>query len=505
MVTTRSRSLSTFKPVKIPTDSYDWIKYCQRQVRSPEGSWNYFKCEYNACNAKKMELCDQYNSVIEVVYKGQHKHDPPKKVTLRGCKVLTTAKSLKEKSITEGHPIEVVHNDDSATLIAPTSLNKSPGVPVTPAANSDVAETDQKVTTRSKSLSASKPFKIPTDDYAWIRYGKMQVKNPEGFRTYFNCKYNACHAKKTELRDQFNSVIEVVYKGQHNHDPPNIGDSTTVIAQNSLNKSPGVRAPYSLRRSPAMPVTPTTNADSAKADQKVTTCSKSLSASKPVKTPTDSYAWIKYGQRQMKSPEGFRGYFKCKYSACQAKKLEFRDIYNSIIDVVYKGQHKHDPPKRVISKRDKVLSSAKSLKGRSISTDGLKEHPIEVGHIDGSEIKKRLKRNSSESSVDRHPKKPKFVVHAAANTKISADSYNWRKYQQKMVTGNPHPRNCYKCAVAGCTVKKRMEKVVDGSQVIITYKGLHNHDIPTVSPQSKKREYSSTTEAAKSNKSARTL
>ena len=37
-------------------------------------------------------------------------------------------------------------------------------------------------------------------------------------------------------------------------------------------------------------------------------------------------------------------------------------------------------------------------------------------------------------------KKSKFVVHAAGDVGISADGYRWRKYGQKMVKGNPHPR-----------------------------------------------------------------
>lgn len=37
-------------------------------------------------------------------------------------------------------------------------------------------------------------------------------------------------------------------------------------------------------------------------------------------------------------------------------------------------------------------------------------------------------------------KKPKLVVHAAGDVGISGDGYRWRKYGQKMVKGNPHPR-----------------------------------------------------------------
>ncbi|KAJ0560992.1 putative transcription factor WRKY family [Helianthus annuus] len=167
------------------------------------------------------------------------------------------------------------------------------------------------------------------------------------------------------------SQVIITYKGLHNHDIP---------AASSHSK---IRVPSSFTRSPAMPATPTANADVAEAEPKATTHSKSL----PINIPTDGYAWMKYARRQLKRRDCFRSYSKCKYRACQAKKVELCDQFNSVIEVVYRGQHKHDPPKKEILNGGKVLSTAKSLKGKSISTHGLKEHPIEVVHIDGSEIK----------------------------------------------------------------------------------------------------------------------
>lgn len=40
-------------------------------------------------------------------------------------------------------------------------------------------------------------------------------------------------------------------------------------------------------------------------------------------------------------------------------------------------------------------------------------------------------------------------------------------------------RNYYKCTSAGCPVRKHIEMAVDGSaEVILTYKGIHDHDMP---------------------------
>ncbi|XP_076925769.1 putative WRKY transcription factor 32 [Bidens hawaiensis] len=177
----------------------------------------------------------------------------------------------------------------------------------------------------------------------------------------------------------------------------------------------------------------------------------------------DSYTWRKYGMKQVKSPEGSRSYYKCTYSACDAKKIESCDRFSVTVKRVYKGQHKHDPPKRVVSKKCDISFTPKSLKRKSFATSLIQAERIKEKNC----------------SVLKSPKKPKLIVHAAADVEMSADGYRWKKYGQKIVKGSPHPRNYYRCTSAGCTVRKHIEKVVDGSsEVIITYKGVHDHDMP---------------------------
>lgn len=83
--------------MRTPIDGYNWRKYGQKQVKSPEGSRSYYKCTYNECEAKKIESCDQYNSITKIVYKGQHKHEQPKKVLTRRGKVLSSSKGQERK------------------------------------------------------------------------------------------------------------------------------------------------------------------------------------------------------------------------------------------------------------------------------------------------------------------------------------------------------------------------------------------------------------------------
>ncbi|XP_055822918.1 probable WRKY transcription factor 32 [Solanum dulcamara] len=237
-----------------------------------------------------------------------------------------------------------------------------------------------------------------------------------------------------------------------------------------------------------------------------------------LKTPTrDGYNWRKYGQKQVKSPQGSRSYYRCTHSECCAKKIECSDHTNRVMEIIYRSQHTHDPSPRVNCSRESksavlslptngksiiahpnrnshetVASSLKENLQESLpitepanqnsgGSDTGTEITIKEEHRDEPEQKKRSRKNdaSCSESVSKPGKKPKLVVHAACDVGISSDGYRWRKYGQKMVKGNPHPRNYYRCISAGCPVRKHIERVVDTtSELTITYKGVHDHDMP---------------------------
>ncbi|KAK4265381.1 hypothetical protein QN277_026440 [Acacia crassicarpa] len=233
---------------------------------------------------------------------------------------------------------------------------------------------------------------------------------------------------------------------------------------------------------------------------------------------SDGYNWRKYGQKQVKSPTGSRSYYRCTHSECCAKKIECCDHSGHVVEVVYKSQHNHDPPRKTNFGRESKFASSKQPNMENIvlekpirvSNDSnpcpsSKQPPQEVPcsadgkghnasdqrdnskvdlkdeHVIETEPKKRVKKGDYGclDSPAKPGKKQKFVVHAAGDVGISGDGYRWRKYGQKMVKGNPHPRNYYRCTSAGCPVRKHIETAVDNSNaVIITYKGVHDHDMP---------------------------
>ncbi|KAG6510827.1 hypothetical protein ZIOFF_028866 [Zingiber officinale] len=75
--------------------------------------------------------------------------------------------------------------------------------------------------------------------------------------------------------------------------------------------------------------------------------------------------------------------------------------------------------------------------------------------------------------------KSRIIVQTTSEVDLLDDGYRWRKYGQKVVKGNPHPRSYYKCTFLGCSVRKHIEKAAkDPKTVITSYEGKHNHDLP---------------------------
>ncbi|KAL0715735.1 hypothetical protein Bca4012_065057 [Brassica carinata] len=59
------------------------------------------------------------------------------------------------------------------------------------------------------------------------------------------------------------------------------------------------------------------------------------------------------------------------------------------------------------------------------------------------------------------------------------DGFRWKKYGQKVVTGNANPRSYYRCTYNGCKVRKHVERSADNVKfVVATYDGIHEHVPP---------------------------
>ncbi|KAL6969749.1 WRKY Transcription Factor [Sarracenia purpurea var. burkii] len=243
------------------------------------------------------------------------------------------------------------------------------------------------------------------------------------------------------------------------------------------------------------------------------------------KPADDHYNWRKYGQKQVKGSEYPRSYYKCTHPNCPVKKKVERSLDGQITEIIYKGQHNHQPPqtnKRAkdtgntnrnlnhqagselamedqtgnvnklnerghansLSMKDQECSqaTAEHMSGSSDSEE-VGDTQTKVGERD--EVEPEAKRRNTEvrvsdpASSHRAVTESRIIVQTTSEVDLLDDGYRWRKYGQKVVKGNPYPRSYYKCTNPGCNVRKHVERAAtDPKAVITTYEGKHNHDVP---------------------------
>ncbi|KAI7757540.1 hypothetical protein M8C21_032779 [Ambrosia artemisiifolia] len=223
----------------------------------------------------------------------------------------------------------------------------------------------------------------------------------------------------------------------------------------------------------------------------------------------DGYNWRKYGQKQVKASEHPRSYYKCTYANCTVKKKVGQSLDGHITDIVYKGQHNHDPPppkrakegaevnkpnnsqmeRRVVEKPVADQGSGQLMRFDQGCNQLLDQGFNQLTRTDEPDDEPNPKRRNTEVGPVSVPvdsalsnkmvPEPKIVVQTRSEVDLLNDGFKWRKYGQKVVKGNTNPRSYYKCTSAGCNVRKHVERSPsDPKSVITTYEGKHNHDIP---------------------------
>ncbi|XP_055801861.1 probable WRKY transcription factor 20 isoform X1 [Solanum dulcamara] len=244
----------------------------------------------------------------------------------------------------------------------------------------------------------------------------------------------------------------------------------------------------------------------------------------PEKPSEDGYNWRKYGQKLVKGNEFTRSYYKCTYPNCLAKKQVERSHDGHITDIHYIGKHEHPEtlsvpqmsPELVLPlqmiQQDIPIITALEAEGEKSTTPRetcepskpsevplaldvvsacggvkvtpLKQHKLE-NEVDKDDVPDSKRQKKDIVATDYTPpvkshSEPRHIVQTMSEVDIINDGQRWRKYGQKIVKGNPNPRSYYRCSVAGCPVKKHVERAShDPKLVITTYEGHHVHDFST--------------------------
>ncbi|XP_055801864.1 probable WRKY transcription factor 3 isoform X2 [Solanum dulcamara] len=205
----------------------------------------------------------------------------------------------------------------------------------------------------------------------------------------------------------------------------------------------------------------------------------------PEKPSEDGYNWRKYGQKLVKGNEFTRSYYKCTYPNCLAKKQVERSHDGHITDIHYIGKHEHPEtlsvpqmsPELVLPlqmiQQDIPIITALEAEGEKSTTPRETCEPSKP-----SEVPLALDVVSACGGVKVTPLKQHKLENEVDKDDVPDSKRQYVEAQAVFVFGVF--RSYYRCSVAGCPVKKHVERAShDPKLVITTYEGHHVHDFST--------------------------
>nr|GMC57518.1 WRKY transcription factor 44 [Ipomoea batatas]GMC72609.1 WRKY transcription factor 44 [Ipomoea batatas] len=267
---------------------------------------------------------------------------------------------------------------------------------------------------------------LSSDGYNWRKYGQKQVKGSEYPRSYYKCTHPKCPVKKKVERSSLDDQIaEIVYKGEHNHPKPQLPRTNLRDGQPK-----GVLVSEDTCNETNNPVR----------SEQLTLQNEPCGPSTEHKNNT---------------------------------MLSTRSTYSS-----------GAPPPCYPVTSAAAFHGAVSTPENSCTPSGIHREGLEA---EGDELKGKRRKCGSQTNngatLGNGAMETQTVVGSTTDSETTGDGFRWRKYGQKVVKGNTHPRSYYRCTSPKCNVRKYVERAPDDPKSFITtYEGKHNHDIPTRTP-----------------------